>query len=186
MGRIRHYDHGSNRSLNPAAPRWQNRLVAQVTGLMDEYGFDAAFFDIAAVWMNDPSHSLYEGIRKLTCRLKEHNPELLLAGEGWYDGLAACIPLLQCGHTDGVLHWHDEAYAPMFDTYARGFGHLCLGDVSRGSTGVHELGYNPIRRCPLRKGIIPTITIVDGTLEKAPEEAAVIFEDAKRYAQMFL
>ncbi len=182
----RHYDHGSNRNLNPAAPRWQNRLYAQVTGLMDEYGFDAAFFDIAAVWMNDPSHSLYEGIRRLTDRLKEHDPKLLLAGEGWYDGLAACIPLLQCGHTDGVLHWHDEAYAPMFDTYARGFGHLCLGDVSRGSTGVHELGYNPARRCPLRKGIIPTITIVDGTLEKAPEEAAVIFEDAKRYAQMFL
>ena len=40
----RHYDHASNRNLNPAAPRWQNRLYSQVTGLMDEYGFDAAFF----------------------------------------------------------------------------------------------------------------------------------------------
>ena len=75
---------------------------------------------------------------------------------------------------------------PMFDTYARGFGHLCLGDVSRGSTGVHELGYNPIQRCPLRKGIIPTITIVDGTLEKAPLKAAEIFADANKYAEMFL
>lgn len=182
----RHYDHSSNRNLNPAAPRWQNRLFSQVTGLMDEYGFDAAFFDIAAVWMNDPNHDLYHGIKKLARRLKSHNPDVLLAGEAWYDGLAACIPLLQCGHTDGVLHWHDEAYAPMFDSYARGFGHLCLGDVSRGSTGVHELGYNVYRRCPLRKGIIPTITIVDGTLEKAPEQAAEIFKDANQYADLFL
>ena len=182
----RHYDHNSNRNLNPAAPRWQNRLYSQVTGLMDKYGFDAAFFDIAAVWLNDPNHYLYDGVKHLMERLKKHNPGMLLSGEGWYDGLAACIPLLQCGHTDGVLHWHDEAYAPVFDTYARGFGHLCLGDVSRGSTGVHELGFNPIQRCPLRKGIIPTITIVDGTLDKAPAAAAEIFKDANTYAQLYL
>lgn len=182
----RHYDHNSNRSLNPAAPRWQNRLYSQVTELMADYGFDAAFFDISAVWMNDPNHYLYDGVRQLMGRLKKYNPDMLLAGEGWYDGLAACIPLLQCGHTDGVFHWHDEAFPPMFDTYVRGFGHLCLGDVSRGSTGVHELGFNPIKRCPLRKGIIPTITITDGTLENAPEAAAEIFEDANRYARIYL
>lgn len=182
----RHYDHNSNRNLNPAAPRWQNRLYGQVTALMDEFGFDAAFFDIAAVWMNDPNHYLYDGVKQLMKRFKQHNPDMLLAGEAWYDGLAACIPLLQCGHTDGVLHWHDEAYAPMFDTYARGFGHLCLGDVSRGSTGVHELGFNPITRCPLRKGIIPTITITDRTLENAPDIAAEILSDANRYAELYL
>ena len=113
-----------------------------------------------------PIINLYDGVKQLMSRLKKFNPDMLLAGEGWYDGLAACIPLLQCGHTDGVLHWHDEAFPPMFDSYVRGFGHLCLGDVSRGSTGVHELGFNPIKRCPLRRGIIPTITITDGTLGK--------------------
>lgn len=182
----RHYDHNSNRNLNPAAPRWQNRLYCQVTNLMEKYGFDAAFFDISAVWVNDPNHYLYDGIKKLMERFKQYNPDMLLAGEGWYDGLASCIPLLQCGHTKGKLHWHDEAYPPMFDTYVRGFGHLCLGDVSRGSTGAHELGYNPIQRCPLRKGIIPTITIVDGTLDKAWEAASKIFEDAREYAQLYL
>lgn len=111
---------------------------------------------------------------------------MLIGGEAWYDGLGACIPLLQCGHTDGYLHWHDEAYAPMFDTYMRGFGHLCLGDVSRGSTGVHELGYSNIQSCPLRKGILPTITIVDGTLEKAPQKADEIFKAANRYAELYL
>lgn len=182
----RHYDHNSNRSLNPAAPRWQNRLFRQVDRLMREYGFDAAFFDISAVWVNDPNHYLFDGVKELMGRLKKAHPQMLIAGEGWYDGLVSCIPLLQCGHTDGFLHWHDEAYPPMFDTYARGFGHLCLGDASRGSTGVHEQGYNPIWKCPVRKGIIPTITITDGTLEKAPERAAEIFADANRYARLFL
>lgn len=130
----RHYDHSSNRTLNPAALKWQNRLVQQITSLADEYGFDAAFLDIAAVWANDPNHNVYEGVCRLAKRLRENHPNMLLAGEGWYDGLMSCIPLLQCGHTDGKLHWHDDAYAPMLDTFARNFGHLCLGDPSRNST----------------------------------------------------
>lgn len=182
----RHYDHSSNRTLNPASPKWQNRLVRQITTLADEYGFDAAFLDIAAVWANDPNHNVYEGICKLAKRLRENRPEMLLAGEGWYDGLMACIPLLQCGHTDGKLHWHDEAYPPMLDTFARNFGHLCLGDPARHSTGVHEQGVNPEWRAPLRKGVIPTLTIVDGTLENAPERVREIIEDAKKYAKEFL
>ncbi len=182
----RHYDHGSNRNLNPAAPKWQNRLFTQVTSLMDLYGFDAAFFDIAAVWMNDPNYYVYDGIRILTARLKAHNPQMLIAGEGWYDGLAACIPLLQCGHTDGVLHWHDDAYTPMLDTFTRNFGHLCQGDPSRFSTGVHEQGINPQWRVPVRRGIIPTLTIVDGTLEKAPDKVDQIIADSKEYCRRYL
>lgn len=182
----RHFDHSSNRNLNPGAPKWQNRLVSQITSLADEYGFDGAFLDIAAVWMNDPNHNVYEGVRQLTSRLKENRPDFLLAGEGWYDGLMACIPLLQCGHTDGKLHWHDDAYAPMLNTFARDFGHLCLGDPSRFSTGVHEQGTNPEWRTPLRKGVIPTLTIVDGTLENAADRVDEIIKDAKLYAEKFL
>lgn len=182
----RHYDHSSNRTLNPGAPKWQNRLVKQITSLADEYGFDGAFLDIAAVWANDPNHNVYEGVCELVRKLKEDRPDFLIAGEGWYDGLMACIPLLQCGHTDGKLHWHDDAYAPMLNTFARNFGHLCLGDPSRLSTGVHEQGTNPEWRAPLRKGVIPTLTIVDGTLENAPERVNAIVEDAKAYAMTFL
>lgn len=182
----RHYDHSSNRTLNPASPKWQNRLVQQITSLADTYDFDAAFLDIAAVWANDPNHNVYEGVCKLAKRLRENRPEMLLAGEGWYDGLMACIPLLQCGHTDGKLHWHDEAYPPMLDTFARNFGHLCLGDPSRFSTGVHEQGINPEWRAPMRKGVIPTLTIVDGTLDYASERVDRIILDAKEYAERFL
>jgi len=182
----RHYDHGSNASLNPAAPKWQNRLVEQITGLIDRYGFDGVFLDIAAVWVNDPNHYLYDGILKLIKRLKEGRPELLIAGEAWYDGLAAAFPLIQSGHTDGPLNWHDEPYPEIFDKYNRAFAHLLLGDPGRGSTGVHELGYNAVWRTPVRKGIIPTVTVVEDTLEKAPEKVEEIISDAKKYAAMYL
>jgi hypothetical protein len=182
----RHYDQGFGANLNPAAPKWQNRLVSQITNLIDSYGVDGVFLDIAAVWVNDPNHSLYPGILKLVERIRENRPDVLVSGEAWYDGLAKALPLVQSGHTDGVLHWFDDVYAEIFDRYCRAFGHLCLGDPGRGSTGVHELGFNPIQRVPVRKGIIPTITMVEDTIERAPEKVEKIISDAKKYAELYL
>lgn len=182
----RHYDHGSGVGLNPAAPGWQNRLVTQITDLIDQYGFDGVFLDISALWFNDPNHYLYDGIVKLVNRIRKGRNNVLVAGEGWYDAMSAITPLVQSGHTDGILHWHDIPHAEMFNKYCRAFGHLCLGDPSRNSTGVHELGYNPITRVPVREGIIPTITIVNDTIKKAPEKVLEIIEDAKEYAARYL
>lgn len=182
----RHYDHSSNGSLNPGAPQWQNRLCGQICELIDTYGFDGVFLDILAAWTNDPNFNCYEGVKKLTRRIKEGRPELLLAGEGWYDGLMKLVPVLQSGHTDGRMHYHDTACPEAFTPYAREFGHLCLGDPAFLSTGVHEQGYNPEWKTPLTRGVIPTITIVDGTLEKAPERVAEIVAQAMEYENRFL
>lgn len=183
----RNYDLGWGALLNPGAPTWQNRLVTQITGLVEKYGFDGVFLDISACWQNDPRHNMYTGTFKLIERLRENHPELLVAGEGWYDGVGLATPLMQTGHTEGKLHWHDDlAYPGFFDKYNRSFAHLCLGDPGRGSTGVHELGYNPIRTSPLRKGVIPTITIVEDTLEKAPAEVLKIIEAGRSYANLYI
>jgi len=103
----------------------------------------------------DRGASPHNGALKLIWRIREGRPELLMAGEAWYDAVGVATPLMQSGHTDGVLHWLDVPSAPFFDTYNRSFAHICLGDPGRGSTGAHELGHNPIRRSPLRKSIIP-------------------------------
>jgi hypothetical protein len=181
----RHYDHAWGALLNPGAASWQNRLVEQITGLIEKYGFDGVFLDISAVWLNDPRCNTYDGIVELCRRIREKHPEVLIAGEGWYDGIGLATPLVQSGHTDGVLHWHDEPYSPLFDTYQRSFAHLCLGDPGRGSTGVHELGTNPIRRTPLRKGVIPTVTLVEDTLRVNPDGVLQIIEDARAYADLY-
>lgn len=182
----RHYDHEWNVVLNPGAPTWQNRLVSQITSLVDTYSFDGVFLDISAGWANDPRYNTYTGVCDVVRRIREQHGDIFVVGEGWYDAVGLATPLVQSGHTDGVLHWHDEPYAPFFDTYNRSFGHLCLGDPGRDSTGVHELGYNPITRTPVRKGIIPTVTIVEDTFEKAPDAVMTILDDARHYAATFL
>lgn len=182
----RHFDHVWGALLNPGAPTWQNRLVGQIAALVDAYGFDAVFLDISAVWLNDPRYDTAEGVVQLVERLRERHPRRLVAGEGWYDGVSRATPLMQAGHTDGRPHYHDVPYAPLFDTYARAFGHLCLGDPGRGSTGVHELGVNSATRVPLRRGIIPTVTIVDDTLERGTEQLERIIDDARSYAARYI
>ena len=182
----RHYDHGWGSLLNPGAPTWRATLASQIRGLIERYGFDGVFLDISAAWWNDPTHDVGDGTRELVARIRDGHPEILVAGEGWYDAVGGATPLMQSGHTEGVLHWHDVPYAPLFDAYNRSFAHLCLGDPSRGSTGAHELGRNPITRAPLRKGIIPTVTIVDDTLAVAPDRVGDIIEDAKRYTATYL
>lgn len=182
----RHYDHGWGALLNPGAPTWQNRLVEQISALVDRYGFEAVFLDISAVWQNDPTHNVHEGVMELAARLKRLHPGLLVAGEGWYDAVGAATPLMQSGHTDGDLHWHDVRSGGLFEHHARGFGHLCIGDPGRGSTGVHELGTNPTTRVPLRRAVLPTVTIVEDTLSRAPEAVREILRDAEDYAARFL
>lgn len=183
----RHYDHGHGAFMNPGAPGWQNRLVEQIGDLMDRYGFDGAFLDISAAWVNDPKYHYFDGLVELCRRIREDRPDCMIGGEAWYDAAGIATPLMQSGHTDGVMHWHDEPFAPIFETYNRQFGHLCLGVPGRGSTGVHEHGFNPeYVRMPLRKSIILTLTIVDDTLETAKEQVLEIIEDAKQYAELYL
>ncbi len=183
----RHYDHGSGTMLNPGAPSWQNHLVEQIGDLADTYGFDGVFLDISAVWLNDPRYDTYKGVVEMIRRLRENRPEMLVAGEGWYDGVGLATPLMQSGHTDGRLHWHDELpYPPLFDRYHRCFAHLCLGDPSRGSSGVHEQGFVPTAEIPLRRGLLPTLTLTKFSLEESPDAVEKVLESARAYASAFL
>lgn len=186
MDSSRHYHHGSQGIVNPAAPGWQNRLVDQIVSLREEFGYDGAFLDIAAVWVNDSNFPLFEGIKKLCSRLREGAPEFLISGEAWYDGLSECIPLFHSGHTFGEMHYHDEFNEKIFTPYAREFAHLCLGDPSRHSTGVHELGTNHIWRAPVRRGVIPTLTIVDGSIKHGRDGVDAIIADACEYREKYI
>jgi hypothetical protein len=182
----RHYDHAWGVLVNPGAPTWQNRLVHQVNDLINRYHFEAMFLDISAGWWNDPKFNVFAGTLDVVRRIREGRPNVLVAGEGWYDGMGAATPLVQSGHTDGVMHWHDSVFPGMFDPYCRSFAHLCLGDPGRGSSGVHELGINPVRRGPVTLANIPTMTIVEDSFELGKAGVMEILEDAQEYAQRFL
>jgi len=159
----RAHDTGWQAWLNPGAPAWQNELTRQIGGLMDRYGFDAVFLDTVEVWVNDPDFNLREGYRQLVDRLRADRPDVLVAGEDWWDALLAIFPLFQrAGPWRQVPLWVGR--------FARLFGHICEGDPSRGSTGVFESGYAPYAPVLDEPAILPTLAFVDGTLERARPE----------------
>ncbi|WP_433364242.1 hypothetical protein ACQPZX_33610 [Actinoplanes sp. CA-142083] len=182
----RHFDHGWGALINPAYAPWRTHLAEQIVGLREEYGFDAAFLDISAMYNNDPRGSTTEGLRLLVEQIRDRCPDLLIAGEGWFDALGGIIPLVQTGHRDTVPTFHDQPAPELFTASNRSFGHVCLGDPAYGSTGCHEAGYNAHWRLPVREGVIPTLTVVDGTLDDAPDRVAEVLRDAQEYADKFL
>ena len=174
----RAHDPGWQAWLNPGAPAWSHRLVDQVSRLVEAYDIPAVFFDTDHIWTNDPGHPVYEGIAALRDALKARFADLLIAGEGWYDALGAVTPVSQLG---APAQWPE-----IFSKYCRTFLHLSAGDPSRGSTGVHEAGFTPFRLAPDAEYWWPTVTIVDGTIERAPERVEEVIGQARRYAETYL
>ena len=181
-----HYDFNELVQLNVGCKEYQDYLFNQIKDATDKYDFDGAFLDIAACYTNDLNNNLYNGVIELCNRLREIKRDFLVSGEGFYDGLAKAMPLFQSGHTDGWMHYHDRVSPLLLTRFSREFAHLCLGDVGRGSSGVHELGTNTETMTPLREGIIPTLSLVENTVSDYFEKVKVILEQAKEYKRRFL
>jgi hypothetical protein len=157
----RSHDTGWQRWFNPGHPEWQNHLASQIEACSDRFGIDAVFLDTVHAWTNDPDHAVSDGLRALTGRLRNHIPELLLAGEADYDFLLSLFPLFQRPWWTTPPAWTSR--------YVRRFGHLCEGEPS-GRTGVHEFGvFEPLAPPPADPAFIETIAFQDGTLERERE-----------------
>lgn len=181
-----HYDFNELVNLSVANKKWADLLYNQIKDISLTYGFDGVFLDIAACFTNDKNHSFYPGLMEFCSRLRTIKEDFLVSGEGYYDGLSKIIPLFQSGHTDGRMNYHDRIDEELFNKYSREFGHLCLGDPSVGSSGVHELGINTEYKVPFRKGIIPTLSLVEESLEKGKEKVEEIINQAKAYYAEFI
>ncbi|HEY8171714.1 MAG TPA: hypothetical protein VIH21_01405 [Dehalococcoidia bacterium] len=171
----RAHDPGWQVWLNPGAPSWRARLVDQIAELVERYDLPAVFLDTQQVWVNDPKYPMFDGLCALRDALKARFPDLLIAGEGWYDALGAVTPVSQAG---APVRWPE-----VFSRYCRTFQHLSAGDASRGSTGVHELGENRFRLSPDVPYYWPTLTLVDGTIQRAPKAVEQVVAQASRYAE---
>lgn len=182
----RHFDHGSTVPINPAYKPWRDHLVEQIVTLHEKYPFDATFLDISAMYNNDPNGSTTEGLRALVNEIHQAIPNHLVVGEGWFDALADIIPLVQTGHREHVPVYHDLPDEDLFDTTNRSFGHVCLGDPAHGSSGVHEIGHVKDWRLPVRRGVIPTLSLVEDSLDLAADRAQLIVQDAHQYASQYL
>lgn len=169
----------------PRTP-WRAHLVAEIAANQAEFGFNATSLDITAMHSNDPAGSTTEGLRALVAESRQAMPGMLVADEAWFDALGGIVPLVQIGHHDTIPVFHDLPDEQLFGRSNRSFGHVCLGDPAFGSSGVHEAGYVHDWRLPVRRAVIPTLGVVDGTLERAPERVEQIIDDAREYADTFL
>jgi len=166
----RAHDTGWQAWLNPGHPGFRDDLAAQIESLSARFGFDGVFLDTIHVFVNDPDHAVYAGIRALAERLRSAIPELLLAAEHDYDGLLALFPLFQRAYWGRDPRWPSR--------YALRFGHLCEGEPE-GRTGVHEFGcFAPRAGAPPERaapGYLPTLAFQDDTLERSrgPIEASL-------------
>jgi len=160
---------GGGPALNPGAPGWRNHLTRQVAQLNQRYGFDGSYFDTQPSADNDAHYSPLEGLRQITTDLRADKKDLLIATESWFD---LSLPLVPWSQTpDGPNQWTRR--------YQRRFAHLSMGEPSRGSTGVHELGHIPYDRTELNRMFdIPTVAFVDGTLESATPEIESVIREA--------
>lgn len=109
-------------------------------------------------------------MRTIVGDLRNESPNLLIATESWLD---TTFSFLHAGQTPA-------AYKNWSSRFGRRFAHLAMGEPSRGSTGVHELGFCEYNFEQLMTIFDwPTLALVDTTLRDAPTQAARVIEYAK-------
>lgn len=162
---------GGGPSLNLGAPAWRNFLTDQITLLNETYRFDGSYFDTQPPGENDGRYSPLEGFRQMCSDLRAHTRDLLLASESWFDLSLPFVPWSQT--PDGPNSWTRP--------YQRRFAHLSMGEPSRGSTGVHELGHIPYDRAELDQMFeISTLSFVETTLSQAAGECERVIAAARK------
>lgn len=162
--------------LNPGEPIFRQHLIDQVSAVVSDFGVDGVFLDTSACWFNDPRHNLYQGYQALVGELNRRHPNVLIAGEGWYDVLLALLPVNQS--------WlgidRQFRYPQLLTRYGRALGHLANGTPGPGSTGVHEGGFYPILDKAAAHGHIRSLGIADDTLERYRDEVIEICQLAAK------
>lgn len=151
---------------NPGEPAFRAHLAAQIDGLLERHPVDGVFLDTSACWFNDPRANLLDGYRLLLDDLRADHPDVLFAGEGWFDALLALFPVNQSWlGTDRAMRVPE-----LMTRYARGLGHLSAAAPGAGSTGVHENGWGPPPPMKAVAGHVASVSVVGDTLAEHVDE----------------
>jgi hypothetical protein len=161
--------------MNIGVASWRNWLADKISAVIAEFGVDAYFLDIAGAWENNRKADMYTGTVELVNRLKAQHPGVPPIGEMLYDAQMACIPLSQ------VTRY--SQYPAGQDAYNRSYEHLSRPAPGRGSTGVHEAGFQRYKpEIADTQRAIPTLTIVDDTFSKQRDAMSAYIEQARKWA----
>ncbi|MGH9337728.1 MAG: hypothetical protein ACRD21_28585, partial [Vicinamibacteria bacterium] len=159
--------------MNLGVPSWRRFLTDRIADVLERFRPDAYFLDIVGGFVNNPAADMHEGTRALVEELREKYPSVLPVGEMHYDALLSFIPLY---HSFSQTELPGEALK-----FARFFQHLSHPAPGRGSTGVHEAGFqkwNP-ETLSLTEHQIPTLNVVDDTFEEHRREMEAVIGRAR-------
>jgi hypothetical protein len=161
--------------MNLGVDSWREWMFDRISRIIDRFGVDAYFLDIAGGWVDNTKADMYEGTVRLTRDLRKKYPHILAVGEMHYDALMSCIPVYQVTTS--------RAWPEAFSKYCRSFFHLSTPAPGRGSTGVHEAGFGHFHlRAARDQFTIPTITVVDDTFSKYRNVMEQIIDGARARA----
>ena len=167
------HQEGFGAYMNLGVASWRRWLTARIADVIERYGVDAYFLDIVGGWVNNTKADMHEGTRQLVAELRRRYPQVLCCGEFLYDALLEFIPLY-------------HVYSPRAVPFARFFSHLSHPAPGRGSSGVHESGFNRWDEATLslakRDGLIPTLNVVDDTFDTYRDQMAAVIAQAKAWA----
>ncbi len=162
--------------MNLGVESWRRYLTERISDAVERYRPDAYFLDIVGGFVNNPVADMHEGTRRLVEELRRRHPAIVAVGEMHYDALLSFLPLY---HSFSATELPDEHLR-----FARFFQHLSLPAPGRGSTGVHEAGFqkwNP-ETLSLTEHQIPTLNVVDDTFDRHRPEMEAIIRRARERA----
>lgn len=162
--------------MNLGVAPWREHLTQRIADMIERFGVDAYFLDIAGGWTNNPKADMHDGIRRLVGDLRQRFPQVPACGEMHYDALLECIPLYHAG--GGGLS------GPFVQRHARFFQHLSHPAPGRGSSGVHESGFGSYNSATssLVPTAIPTLNVVDDTFARYRDDMRALITRAKARA----
>jgi hypothetical protein len=158
--------------MNLGVDSWRNHMEGRIADVIDRYKVDAYFLDIAGGHVNSTNGDMHDGTRRLVMNLREKYPSVLGIGEMPYHALHEFLPVYHAGG------------GPRWQKYSRFFSHLSAPAAGRGSSGVHEAGFQRFNTDTLGIGqtSIPTLQVVDDTFVKHRDTMAAIIAKAKQRA----
>ncbi|MBV9879491.1 MAG: hypothetical protein JO180_03300, partial [Gemmatirosa sp.] len=158
--------------MNLGADPWRRHLEGRIADMIERFGVDAYFLDIVGGHVNSTSGDMHAGTRRMIANLRAKYPKVVAVGEMPYDALHAFIPMF---HAGGGAPWQK---------YSRFYSHLSAPAPGRGSSGVHEAGFQRFNTetLGLYPTTIPTLQVVDDTFTKHRDTMAAIIARAKARA----
>ncbi|TCN21159.1 DUF6259 domain-containing protein [Mesobacillus foraminis] len=165
---------------NMGHPGYLQHMIERSKYLIETYKVDGIFLDISFWWANDPHYSPYEGLVSWAKEMKKNRPDLLLFGENSYDALWGVFSMF---HEKGFPAGHGSALY----RYAVQTHYLAYPAPGMGSGGIHEFAWKengqPWERH--HPELIPTLSIVQNTIQNHPKAVENIIKQAKAWKQFY-